>query len=108
VGLMQDIFRFINVDDTFVPDISVRHNDSRYPRNFSLQTYLVEPRKSKNLVKQLVPTRLSRRIGDNLRRRNLHKPPIPEALRRHLTEIYREDIIKLEQMLGRDLSHWLE
>jgi hypothetical protein len=106
LGLMQDIFRFLNVDDTFVPDLSVRHNESRYPRNFNLQTYLVEPRKAKNLVKQLVPSRLSRRIGDNLRRLNLHKPPLPEAMRRQLTEIYREDIIRLEQMLGRDLSHW--
>src|SRR6185436_5212968 len=26
VGLMQDLFRFLNVDDTFVPDMSVRHN----------------------------------------------------------------------------------
>jgi hypothetical protein len=108
VGLMQDIFRFLNVDDTFVPDISVRHNDSRYPRNFSFQTYLVEPRNSKNFVKQLVPARLSRRLGDNLRRLNLHKPPIPAAMRRHLTEVYREDILELQHMLGRDLSHWLK
>ena len=107
IGLMQDIFRFLNVDDTFVPDMSVRHNESRYPRSASLQRYLVEPRTSKNLIKHLVPTKLSRRVGDNVRRLNLQKPPLPEAMRRQLTEIYREDIIELERMLGRDLSHWL-
>jgi hypothetical protein len=27
--------------------------------------------------------------------------------RRRLTEVYREDIKELQEMLGRDLSHWL-
>jgi hypothetical protein len=108
VGFMQDIFRFLNVDDTFVPDMSVRHNESNIPRSRSLQVYFLEPRASKNLLKQFLPTKLSRRIGDRLRRLNLTKPPFPVELRRQLTEGYREDIIQLQDMLQRDLSHWLE
>jgi hypothetical protein len=108
VGFIQDIFRFLNVDDTFVPDMSVRHNESKLPRSRALQVFLTEPRLTKNLLKPLVPGRLSRRIGDQLRRRNLIKPPLSPKIRQQLIEVYRADIIKLQDMLQRDLSHWLK
>jgi hypothetical protein len=107
-GLVRDLFGFLNVDDTFLPDMSVRHNDSRMPRNRALQKYLSEPRLSKNVVKQFVPAKASRRIGDRLRSLNFTKPPLPEEMRRQLTEVYREDILKLQDMIERDLSHWLK
>jgi hypothetical protein len=108
VGFVQEIFRFLNVDESFVPDMSVRHNESRVPHNRALQTYLLEPRRAKELVKRFVPPTLSRRVGDRLRRLNQSKPPLPDELRRELTEIYREDILELQRMLGRDLSRWLD
>jgi hypothetical protein len=108
VGLMQDIFRFLNVDDSFVPDVSVRHNVSSIPRSRALQTFLTETRPVKNLVKSFVPERWSRGVGDRLRRHNITKPPLPEKLRRRLIEDYSEDIEELQGMIGRDLSHWLK
>ena len=107
VGFIQDIFRFLNVDDTFVPDMSVRHNESKLPRSRALQVFLTEPRLTKNLLKPFVPARWSRHLGDYLRQRNLTRPPLSQKIRRQLIEIYREDIIKLQDMLQRDLSHWL-
>jgi hypothetical protein len=107
VGFIQDIFRFLNVDDTFVPDMSVRHNESKLPRSRALQVFLTEPRWTKNLLKPFVTARWSRRIGDHLRRRNLIKPRLSQKIRRQLIEIYREDILKLQDLLQRDLSHWL-
>jgi hypothetical protein len=107
VGFAQDIFRFLNVDDSFVPDMSVRHNESKLPRSRSLQVFLTEPRAAKNLFKTFIPARWSRRIGDRLRGKNLTRPPLSADVRRQLTEVYREDIKELQDMLGRDLSHWL-
>jgi hypothetical protein len=108
VGLMQNIFRFLSVDDSFVPDMSVRHNESKIPRIRALQTFLTEPRPAKNFLKSFVPERWSRRVGDQLRHHNITKPPLPETLRRQLIEVYRDDINELQGMLGRDLSHWLK
>jgi len=108
VGLMQDIFRFLDVDDSFAPDVSVRHNESKHPRSLGLQGFLTEPRAAKNLFKNVVPARWTRRLGDRLRRQNLKRPErLPDELRRQLTEGYREDIEELQGMIGRDLSHWL-
>lgn len=108
IAFMQDIFRFLNVDQSFVPDMSVRHNQTLLPRSRALQVFLTEPRRIKNLFKPLVPERWSRRFGDHLRQRNLTKPPLSEGLRRQLVEVYHEDIIELQGMLQRDLSHWLK
>ncbi len=108
VGLMQDIFRFLGVDDSFVPDMSVRHNESKIARVRALQPFLTEPRAAKNLLKSFIPERWSRRVGDRLRRHNITKPPLPETTRRRLTEVYRDDIDELQGILGRDLSHWLK
>jgi hypothetical protein len=107
VGLMQDIFRFLGVDDTFVPDMSVRHNESKLPRSRGLQVFLTEPRAAKNLLKTFIPARWSRRLGDHFRRQNLTRPTLSAETRRRLTEVYRADILELQEMLGRDLSHWL-
>lgn len=108
VGLTQDIFRFLNVDDTFAPDVTVRHNETKIPRFRALQAYLSQPRPTKTLIEPFVPPRLSRLMGERLRGLNLTKPAFPEELRRQFIEVYREDIIKLQDMLRRDLSHWLQ
>jgi len=106
-AVTRDIFRFLCVDDSYVPDMSVRHNESKFPRSRALQVFLTEPRRAKNLLKPVLPAGWSRRIGDHLRRRNLTRPQLTEEMRRSLTEVYREDIVELQEMLGRDLSGWL-
>ena len=107
VAFMQDIFHFLNVDHTFVPDMSMRHNESKLPRSRSLQEFLAERRLAKDLFKPLVPNGWSKRVGDHLRRKNLSKPRLSEKIRRDLIDIYRPDIIRLQDMLQRDLTHWL-
>jgi hypothetical protein len=37
----------------------------------------------------------------------MQPPPMPPDLWHELTEGYREDILKLQMLIGRDLSHWL-
>ena len=34
-------------------------------------------------------------------------PPLTDEIRARLTDLYREDILRLQDMLERDLSHWL-
>ena len=107
-SFMQDIFRFLNVDDRFLPNMSRRHNESKLPRSPAFQVFLAERRRSKDLLKPLVPVAWSRRMGDHLRQRNLRKPRLSGRLRRQLIEIYRQDILQLQGMLKRDLTHWLK
>jgi len=53
-------------------------------------------------------TSLWRYLEQHPEDRNLAKPPpMPEGVREGLTEAYREDILKLQKLVGRDLSGWL-
>ncbi len=108
IGVLQGIFRFLDVADTFVPDTSTRHNESKMPRSPALHAFLTESRPSKNWLKPLVPFQVRKRIKTHLNRRNLVKPPLAEDLRQNLIEGFREDISKLQDMIQRDLSHWLK
>ncbi|MCV3216514.1 sulfotransferase [Plectonema radiosum NIES-515] len=108
--VVQDIFRFLNVDDTFTPDVSLKYNVSGIPRNRALHTFLTNLASpdNKSLLKLLFPEELLWRIGVNLYNWNLNKQLLEPEVRRQLIEIYREDILKLQDQLQQDLSKWLE
>jgi hypothetical protein len=40
--------------------------------------------------------------------RNLARPPLDPGTRARLLELYRPDILALQDLLGRDLSGWLK
>ena len=108
VGMMQSIFRFLGVDDAFIPDTSLRHNASGIPKSRALQALINKPNALKSAIKPFVPEGMRRRILVNLQNRNLAQAPMPEGVREELTEAYREDILKLQGLIGRDLSSWLK
>ncbi len=71
LGVLQDIFQFLNVNETFIPDISMRQNASEIPTN-------------------------------------LAKLELTAQVYHQLMEVYREDICRLQELIQRDLSNWLE
>ena len=103
--LLQDLFKFLEVSETFTPDISSRYNATGIPKNELLHN-LLKSRIVHASLKRL-PQQLRQRII-NLNSQNLTKPPLDLAVRNQLIEIYREDILKLQVLLQRDLSHWLK
>ena len=108
VGLMRDVYGFLGVDDAFVPDMSRSHNVSGIPKNKLVQSLLRGRNPVKTALKPLFPRRVRKRLLVDLQNRNLKEAPgMPLEARRRLTEAYREDILKLEGLIGRDLSGWL-
>ena len=103
--LLQDLFKFLDVNETFTPDISSRYNATGIPKNELLYN-LIESRIAQASLKRL-PQQLRQKVT-NLNSQNLKKPPLNSALRKQLIKTYREDILKLQDLLQRDLSHWLE
>jgi Sulfotransferase family len=108
-GVLRDIFEFLDVDESFVPDMSARYNVGGVPKNKGLHAFLTRPNPIKAAVKPFVPTELRKRLRTSLRNRNLHSSPeISLEVRQQLIEVYREDILNLEELIQRDLSRWLE
>lgn len=109
---LRDIFRFLGVDDSFVPDISLRRNVSGYAKYKTVDRFLTKPSVVKEILKIYLPARLRwqlSRVFDDLKTRNLvQPPPVQPEVRRQLVKVYREDILRLQELIHRDLSEWLK
>ena len=115
-SVVRDMFRFLEVDEAFEPDMSARHNVSGVPTSKALQRAYLFLRGSsplKSAIKALLPAGMRRRAYSralhSVQSRNLSKaPPLPPRMRQELTEAYRDDILKLQGLIQRDLSKWLQ
>lgn len=108
-GLMRKLFRFLGVADDFVPDMSHQYNAGGVAPNRFWQTLLMKNNLTAALGRRL-PTwarHQALKIQDTARSRRLEKPQLPAELRRELIEFYRSDILKLESLMQRNLSQWL-
>ena len=57
------------------------------------------------LVERVLPARLRGYVKSRIL---VKPPPFPPEVRRQLTYSYKEDILRLQELIGRDLSAWLE
>ena len=91
LAVVEDIYQFIGVDPTFRPDVSVRYN--------------AKPRSSgrRGLLSRKIP-HLSPRPDPRVDSTSVE---MPSATRRELLDFYRDDITRLQTLIGRDLSSWL-
>ena len=112
-SVMRDMFRFLNVDDSFVLEAALRYNASGVPKNKAVHELLQRLRSVKPHLEHVLTEKQSRlllRIGSALHNRNLDTPPkLSPGVRSRLTEAYfKEDILKLQDLIQRDLSAWVE
>lgn len=105
--VLADIFQYLGVNDSFRPDISARHNQSGIPRNQSVQNFLTKPHPLKEWVKRFIPERIGHRMISVMQRGVVATPGLAPEIRARLTEEFREDILLLQDLIQRDLSHWL-
>jgi hypothetical protein len=114
VGVAQSIYCFLGVDDMYVPDASTIHNPSGLPRNrisrtmirgidMAASTFL----KTFTSASRIYP--LAARLRWRIQSRIVAKPPpIDPEVRAELMEGYTQDILKLQELIGQDLSGWLK
>ena len=106
-SLFGDLFGFLGVDPAFVPDTSERRNRSGRVANPLLRAAWERSAGTRALVRPLVPAGLRDRAYDRVTR-DLVRDPMREETRAALRERLRPDVLALQDLLGRDLSHWLE
>jgi hypothetical protein len=110
-AFMRELFRFLEVDVAFRPDMTTNYNLSGVPRS----------RIFKGLFRRKPP--LQRIIGflgkkiftedgwaslrETLKTRLVAKTAIKPETKQELETFYREDIEELQLLIDRDLTHWL-
>lgn len=106
--MLSQIFAFIGVDPSFVPDITHETNMGGQPRHQWLQNLVMRPNPIASLASLVVPNSARRMIRDMVSRRNLARDQMSSAAKEWLTNALRDDISQLQDIIGRDVSHWLE
>lgn len=103
---LQQVFRFLDVDDDFEPDISMRHHEPRIPRLTTAAKALHWARTTR-LCREFMPAQIRAAIRDMV-----YRPRCTTRMSREdnalMMNFYRADIHRLEGILGRDLGLWLE
>lgn len=100
---LQAIFKFLEIDETFVPDTSVKAGASGIPKNQFLYRFLKQ-KSMKSALKPLIP----KGFGQKFEKAMLNKPKLSAEMRQELIKVYRDDILKLQDLLQKDLSAWLK
>lgn len=108
VGLLKDVFQFLNVDDAFIPEVLTRLNISGTPRSSFIEMLLSDTSNLKKFLKPILPSLLRKNIANYLRVQNRHKSQCPPDIKSKLIDVFREDILALQNLLQRDLSMWLD
>jgi len=106
--LFEDIFEFLGVDAAFRPKMEETLNVSGSIRNPLLRTIWTRTNPVKDLLRPLLPRRVRRSVSNYFITRPKRKLESPPSLRARLLEEYRADMEKLQEMIGRDLSGWLD
>jgi len=110
-GLLRDIFSFLGVDPTFIPDTTARPNVSGFPKNPKFHQFMYRLFMQDNVIKRvsrvIFPKAFRQNVMVNMRLTNLEKRSIPEDIYDRLKNLFRQDINNLEKLIGRDLSNWV-
>ena len=80
----------------------------RVPKHRFVHNIFTKKNLLKSLIKPLLPDRIRKNIHHKVLKNNLQaKPSLALETRQKLIELYREDVLKLQELIQTDLSHWL-
>ena len=103
---IKNTFKFLGVDQNFIPKTKV-HNISGLPKIKIINKLIENPPRALSLLYKLFPEDLKISLGNAIHKRNLKKPIMKEETRKYLINYYKDDIVKLQKLINRDLSAWL-
>jgi hypothetical protein len=105
VKMLSELFRFLQVDDRFKPrSVDQIYNSAAFPRTQSLLK-----RAGLNWLTEVVSkSALGRWIKTQVLSKSHHSPEGEnDKLAQSVKAFFRDDIIHLQKIIDRDLSHWL-
>ena len=105
-------YRFLGQDPEF-PVSKEPKNMAWQPRSELLHESLLQPkapiRRVATFFMKLFPQEARKQWKKRIKqlnRKQAQNPPMQDAIRKELTDYYRDEVQSLEGLLGRDLSHW--
>ena len=108
----QEVYRFLGVDPSFKPDVKARYKTSGIPRSKTINRLFEEPTRLRSAARALGKLIFREdgwiKLRDTLKAQSYAKAEMKAETRTYLERAYRDDILKLEDVIQRDLSAWLK
>lgn len=110
VDFIQNLFEFIGVAKNFVPDMNKKKREGGLPKNSTVNTLLTKNNPLRttaaSILRFFLPLEKRQNLRSKLVKQNTYKAKLSQTEREQLIAIYQDDIVKLEQLIERDLSSW--
>ena len=112
-GFMQNLYRSIGIDSAFVADTAKKAQTAKVPKNQTVNRLLKTQnpiRTAATGVMKLIPAPLRHQLRDRLIALNSQDKQEAKFTQEDtilLQQYYREDLLRLQDLLQRDLSSWL-
>lgn len=107
-SVLTDLLIYIGVDPTVKISTDETFNRTGTPRSAYISDILMSQSLLKKLVKLVIPADLRRNLRNWLMKINTgDKPELPQQLRTSLLNYFRDDIVKVERLIGKP-TKWLE
>lgn len=102
--IISDLYDFLGIDKSFVPDFKRNHNSYLMPKNKIIHK-IYASKIIRSLMSQVFSDVLKEKIKDFFFERKI-KPKVNKKVKIYLRDLYKNDIHKLEYLIGNDLSNW--
>jgi len=103
----RDIFLFLEVDPDFIVDARLKLNSiAGEPKAKWIVAGLFSRNRFKRMISALIPKRLRNILIYIIVKPLLKREAMDINTRTQLSEYFKKDILKLEKLIGRDLSSW--
>lgn len=106
LSIIKDLYEFLCIDTSFFPDTTLKYNISANSSKF-LNYLLYKSNLAKGTIKLMLPHSTRTKIKNFVIKKFTQKLHMKNHEQKILKEIYRENVSKLQYLINRDLTHWL-
>lgn len=105
--VLEDVFEFLSVDNNYNYESHNKiHNAGKLPKNMLLHNFINNNTFIKKTVRPKIPVSI-KKYAKKLESVNYKKPEtMSDELRSQLNQYYKDDIDKVQALIGRSLSIW--
>jgi len=105
IDVIKDLYRFLEVDDAFTPEVGVQ-NKGGIPKSRRLYGALnFFEKRARNYIN---PPPALKGLWGSIKRKSLVDAKLDPLIRKKILEEARDDIYRTQDLIGRNLSMWLE
>jgi len=102
--VIQSIYQFLKIEDTFQTDLSKAHNTFLAPRHAVVED-LYKQKWIRNTITTLLPPSVVETVKSRLFDTTT-KPSLPYQSLSYLNQLYQEDWKKLSKLIDKNLNYW--